>query len=42
MHLKHQAEMMEMVENEIILGDKIDKIKMKEMAKKSRNGSFTL
>ena len=35
MHLKHQTEMMEMVENEIILGDKIDKIKMKEMAKKN-------
>ena len=35
MHLKHQNEMMEMVENEIILGDKIDKIKMKEMAKKN-------
>ena len=43
MHLKHQTEMMEMVENEIILVDKIDKIKMKEMAKKkSLNGSFTL
>ena len=35
MHLKHQTEMMEMVENGIILGDKIDKIKMKEMAKKN-------
>ncbi len=35
MHLKHQTEMMEMVENEIILVDKIDKIKMKEMAKKN-------
>ena len=35
MHLKHQTEMMEMVENEIILVDKIDKIKMKEIAKKN-------
>ena len=35
MPLKHQTEMMEMVENEIILVDKIDKIKMKEMAKKN-------
>ena len=35
MHLKHQTEMMEMVENGIILGDKIDKIKMKEIAKKN-------
>ena len=35
MHLKHQTEMMEMVENEIILVDKIDKIKMKEMVKKN-------
>tara|TARA_B100000475_G_C14901178_1_gene274760 strand:+ start:82 stop:579 length:498 start_codon:yes stop_codon:yes gene_type:complete len=35
MHLKHQTEMMEMVENEIILVDKIDKKKMKEMAKKN-------
>ena len=35
MHLKHQTEMMEMVENEILLVDKIDKIKMKEMSKKN-------
>ena len=35
MHLKHKTEMMEMVENGIILGDKIDKIKMKEIAKKN-------
>jgi len=33
MHLKHQPEMMKLVENEILLGDKIDKKKMKEMAK---------
>ena len=33
MHLKHQPEMAKMVENEILLADKIDKNKMKEMAK---------
>ena len=35
MHLKHQQEMMMMVENEILLVDKIDKIKMMEMSKKN-------
>ena len=35
MHLKHQPEMLMMVENEIILADKIDKKKMMEMSKKS-------
>ena len=35
MHLKHQQEMMMMVENEILLVDKIDKKKQKEMAKKN-------
>ena len=34
MHLKHQPEMSKMVEQEILLADKIDKNKMKEMAKK--------
>ncbi len=34
MHLKHQPEMMMMVEHEILLADKIDKKKMKEMSKK--------
>tara|TARA_Y100000996_G_C22342017_1_gene569080 strand:- start:178 stop:618 length:441 start_codon:yes stop_codon:yes gene_type:complete len=34
MHLKHQPEMAKMVENEIILADKIDKIRMREMGKK--------
>ena len=34
MHLKHQSEMMMMVEHEILLADKIDKKKMKEMSKK--------
>ena len=33
MHLKHQPEMLKMMENEILLGDKIDYEKMKEMAK---------
>ena len=35
MHLKHQPEMMKMVEYEILLADKIDKKKMMEMAKKN-------
>jgi len=35
MHLKHQPEMMMMVEKEILLADKIDKIKMQEMSKKN-------
>ena len=34
MHLKHQPEMVKMVEHEILLADRIDKNKMKEMAKK--------
>ena len=34
MHIKHQLEMMKMAENEILLVDKIDKQKMKEMSKK--------
>ena len=33
MHIKHQPEMAKMVENEILLADRIDKNKMKEMAK---------
>ena len=33
MHLKHQPEMAKMVEHEILLADKVDKNKMKEMAK---------
>ena len=35
MHQKHQTEMMKMVENEILLVDKIDKKKMKEISKKN-------
>ena len=34
MHIKHQPEMMKMIEHEILLPNKIDKKKMKEMAKK--------
>ena len=37
MHIKHQPEMMKMVENLILLADKIDKKKMKEMAKKDHS-----
>ena len=35
MHKKHQPEMMMMVQNEILLPNKIDKKKMKQMSKKS-------
>jgi len=35
MHLKHQPEMMRMVENEILLATRIDKKKMKELSKKN-------
>ena len=35
MHLKHQPEMMMMVEHEILLADKIDKKKMMEMSTKN-------
>ena len=35
MHLKHQPEMMMMVEHEILLADKIDKKKMMELSKKN-------
>ena len=41
MHLKHQPEMMKMVENEILLVDKIDKKKMKELAKKDHSMSHS-
>ena len=37
MHLKHQPEMMKMVENEILLIDKIDRKKMKELSKKDHS-----
>jgi|TARA_B110000438_G_scaffold68106_1_gene68428 uncharacterized cupredoxin-like copper-binding protein len=41
MHLKHQPEMMKMVENEILLGDRIDKKKMEEMSKKDHTMSHS-
>ena len=41
MHIKHQPEMMKMVENQILLSDKIDKKKMKEMAKKDHSMGHT-
>ena len=41
MHLKHQPEMMKMVENEILLIDRIDKKKMKELSKKDHSMSHT-
>ena len=40
-HLKHQTEMARLVENEILLADKIDKKKMKEMAKKDQSMSHS-
>ncbi len=43
MHIKHQPEMMMMVENEILLSDKVDKEKMRKMAKKkSIHGTLPL
>ena len=41
MHLKHQPEMMKMVENEILLGDRIDKKKMKELSKEDQSMSHS-
>ena len=41
MHLKHQPEMMKMVENEILLVDRIDKKKMKEISKKDYSMSHS-
>jgi uncharacterized cupredoxin-like copper-binding protein len=40
-HLKHQPEMMKMVENEILLADRIDKKKMKELSKKDQSMSHS-
>ena len=37
MHLKHQEEMQKLVDNEIIKGGEIDKIKMKIMSKKDHS-----
>ena len=41
MHIKHQPEMMKMVENEILFADRIDVKKMKEMAKKDHSMGHT-
>ena len=41
MHLKHQSEMMKMLENKILLGDRIDKKKMKELAKTDHSMSHS-
>ena len=41
MHMKHQPEMMKMVENEILLADSIDKEKMKKMAKIDKSMSHS-
>jgi len=41
MHLKHQPEMMMMVEHEILLANKIDKKKMMEMSKKNPEMAHT-
>ena len=37
MHIKHQPEMIKMMEHGILLGNKIDQKKMKEMAKKDHS-----
>tara|TARA_B100001113_G_C20587289_1_gene395826 strand:+ start:33 stop:530 length:498 start_codon:yes stop_codon:yes gene_type:complete len=37
MHIKHQPEMAKLVDNEILLADKIDHKKMKEMSKKDHS-----
>ena len=37
MHIQHQPEMIKMLENQNLLADKIDKKKMKEMAKKDHS-----
>ena len=41
MHLKHQPEMMKMVEKEILLGDRIDIKKMKKLAKTDHSMSHS-
>ena len=40
-HLNHQSEMAKMVENEILLVDRIDKKKIKELAKKDHSMSHS-
>ena len=41
MHIKHQPEMMMLVENEILLSNKVDKKKMIQMAKKNPSMAHT-
>jgi len=41
MHLKHQPEMLRLVENKILLVDRIDKKKMKELSKKDHSMSHS-
>ena len=41
MHIKHKPEMMMLVENEILLLDRVDKEKMKQMAKKNPSMGHT-
>ena len=41
MHIKHQPEMKMLVENEILLSDKVDKEKMKKMVKKNPSMSHS-
>ena len=41
MHLEHQKEMMKMIEHGILLGDRIDKVKMKKVAKKDHSMSHS-
>ena len=41
MHLEHQKEMMKMIEHGILLSDRIDKVKMKKVAKKDHSMSHT-
>ena len=41
MHIKHQPEMMMMVKNEILLSNRVDKEKMKQMAKKNPSMSHS-
>lgn len=37
MHIKHQPEMQKLIDHEILLGDKIDKNKMKKMSEKDHS-----
>ena len=41
MHINHETEMMKLIENEILLGDKINYKKMKELAKTDHSMSHS-